>query len=209
MGGFNDQGVAITEMAVEGEPPRDPGRPDIIAALLLRVVLDYAGDVDEALALFGRFNVHFAAVPCHFLICDATGKSVVLEFLDGKATVVEPRQTWQVSTNHVLFGKSEAENDRACGRYRVASDWCEEKRNAEMRGQDILGVMNRVAVDGGWVKRGRAARVSSRVDVCAVGRHHYMARLRVLLAGDADLQHVLPRGQHGTLVDQRLVLTLG
>ena len=68
------------------------------------------------------YNLHFPATTCHYLIADAAGKTAAVEFLDGRVEVTGTEESWQVSTNDRLSGKSEAENDRACWRYRKASD---------------------------------------------------------------------------------------
>jgi hypothetical protein len=120
--GMNEYGVAVSEMTADGiEPPVDPGKPDVTNNLILRLILDYARNTDEAVALVGNYNVHFPVVRCHFMIADAAGKSVVVEFVGGKMDVVPSTRAWQVSTNHLLSRKSEAESIRACPRYRKAS----------------------------------------------------------------------------------------
>jgi hypothetical protein len=62
------------------------------------------------------------ATTCHLLIADGSGKSAVVEFFDGQMHVTTTNEPWQVCTNHAIIGKSEAENDACCDRYRLASD---------------------------------------------------------------------------------------
>jgi len=142
MDGLNEHGVAIGEMALsETRAPADPARPSIINPLLIRMILDYARNTDEALALIRHYNIHFPAVPCHYLIADATGRSVVVEFIEGRVETISSPEPWQVSTNHRLLGRSEAENDRACWRYQTASD-----RVARLDGQlDVAGMLEVMA----------------------------------------------------------------
>jgi hypothetical protein len=123
MDGMNDRGLAISCMTANESrlPPADPARPTLVVTTLMRLVLDYADTADEAVALMRRFNLDFDGVPCHFLIADRTGKSVVVEFVNGQIEAVPATGTWQVSTNHLLFGKSATENDAACDRYRTAA----------------------------------------------------------------------------------------
>ena len=52
-----------------------------------------------------RYNLHFPATTCHYLIADAAGKTAVVEFLDGRVEVTGTDEPWQVSTNDRLSGK--------------------------------------------------------------------------------------------------------
>ncbi len=122
MDGMNRHGVAVADMSVAARPPRDPKKPTIIAATLMRLILDQARDADEAVKLIEEFNVHFVDVQEHLMVADKSGRSCVIEFVDGKTVVTSPQQTWQVCTNHIVAGKSERENDEACKRYRTGSD---------------------------------------------------------------------------------------
>src|SRR5262249_32176917 len=119
MDGTNDRGLAISCMTANESrlPPTDPGKPTLIVPALMRLILDFAGTTDEAVALMHRFNLDFDGVPCHFLIADRTGKSVVVEFVDGKIETIPATGRWQISTNHLLYEKSEPENEAACDRY--------------------------------------------------------------------------------------------
>jgi hypothetical protein len=123
MDGMNEHGVAIGEMSLEGtRAPFDPAKPSVINSLAIRLILDNARNTDEAVDIMRGYNLHFPATTCHYLIADAAGKTAAVEFLDGRVEVTRTEESWQVSTNDRLSGKSEAENDRACWRYRKASD---------------------------------------------------------------------------------------
>jgi hypothetical protein len=121
--GMNDRGLAISCMTAKESrlPPIDSGKPTLVVPAMMRLVLDFAETTDEAVALMRRFNVDFDGVPCHFLVADRNGKSVVVEFVEGQFETVPATERWQVSTNHLLFGKSEPENEAACDRYRTAA----------------------------------------------------------------------------------------
>ncbi|MBN1805362.1 MAG: linear amide C-N hydrolase [Sedimentisphaerales bacterium] len=116
--GMNECGVAIAQNAVpERNTPKDPDKPTLLNSQIIRLVLDYAKDVEEALALIRRYNVDFANVPVHFHIADASGKSAVVEYVDGGVSVVRVDTTWQVSTNF-LFSETQQPD---CWRYKKAS----------------------------------------------------------------------------------------
>lgn len=123
MDGMNRHGVAISDMSVSGvEPPRDSQKPEIISSTLMRVVLDYAKDTQEAIALIKSYNVHFGDAEVHFMIADSTGHSVIVEFIEGDVKVTPSLSPWQICTNSRAWNRSEQERDNACSRYRNGSE---------------------------------------------------------------------------------------
>ena len=142
MDGVNEYGVAIGEMSLAGtRAPFDPAKPSMINSIAIRLILDTARNTDEAVDVLRNYNLHFPANTCHYLIADAAGKTAAVEFLDGRVEVTRTDESWLVSTNDRLSGKSEAENDRACWRYRKASD-----RVAALDGElDVPGMLDVMA----------------------------------------------------------------
>ncbi len=147
MDGMNEHGVAIGEMALsDSRAPFDPEKPSVINPLIIRLILDNAQNTEEALDIMRNYNIHFPAVPCHYLIADAKGHSVAVEFIDGRVETISTDETWQVSTNHRLLGKTEADNDRACDRYKKASDQVA-KLDGRINMAEMLKVMASVSVE--------------------------------------------------------------
>lgn len=123
MDGMNRHGVAVADMSVPAaQAPSSPGKPSIIQSTLMRLILDQARSVDEALQIIDQYNVHFVQHPEHLMIADATGRSVVVEFVESQVRVTESSEPWQVCTNHLICDKTEEENDATCPRYRAGSD---------------------------------------------------------------------------------------
>ena len=83
--------------------------------------MDYARNVDEAIDLIREFNVHFIHAPQHVMIADSSGQFRVIEYIEGKLRITPAQQAWQICTNHLVWNKSEKENDNLCRRYRIAS----------------------------------------------------------------------------------------
>jgi penicillin V acylase-like amidase (Ntn superfamily) len=142
--GMNQYGVAVADMTVKGaRTPYDPAKPSVIHSLAMRLILDYSRNTDEAIELLKQYNIFFVAETVHLLIADASGKSAVVEFIDGELKPTRADETWQVCTNHQISGKSEAENDDRCERYHTASD-----ELAAMKGHastdDVMKVMQSV-----------------------------------------------------------------
>ncbi|MBN2474032.1 MAG: linear amide C-N hydrolase [Pirellulales bacterium] len=122
MDGMNEHGLAVSEMACKAEVSFDDRKPNVNDSLAMRLMLDYARDADEAVALLREYNVHFEEIACHFMVADAGGRSLIVEFVDGEMRTLPADDRWQVCTNNTMSGKSEAERDAACDRYQRASD---------------------------------------------------------------------------------------
>lgn len=74
--GMNEYGLVVGMMAVDADPPYDPGKVTIGSLAAIRLLLDYAKTVDEALNLIGQYNINFEGGPgLHYLVSDRTGQS--------------------------------------------------------------------------------------------------------------------------------------
>jgi penicillin V acylase-like amidase (Ntn superfamily) len=158
---MNRHGVAVSDMSVDGvQAPFDAGKPNILHATAMRLVLDDAKNIDEAIDIFKRYNIHFGATTCHFMVADATGKSAVIEFVDGQVAVTDSNENWQVCTNHQICGASEEESDKTCDRYRHATDELA-KMSATAGIEDVMRIMQSVSKKD-WTMWSSAYDLSSR-----------------------------------------------
>ena len=88
--GVNDAGLAcgiyMSFQGPEGDtPPTDQQteKPDLTSTTMLRMVLDYATTVEEAVELISAYDLHDSANSTfHYMIADATGRSAVLEWVN-------------------------------------------------------------------------------------------------------------------------------
>jgi hypothetical protein len=116
--GMNECGVAMSQNAVPRRNTAvDPNRPTLLNSQMIRLVLDHAKDVDEALDLIRNYNVDFADVCVHFHIADALGNSAIVEYIDGGMAILRNDTPWQVSTNFLLSERQQPD----CWRYRKAT----------------------------------------------------------------------------------------
>lgn len=116
--GMNECGVAISQNAVpQRNTPTDPNKPTLLQSQILRLVLDYAKDVDEALELIRSYNVKFL-LPNHFHIADASGNSAIVEYIDGGMAILRNEKPWQVSTNFLISEPVQPD----CWRYKKATE---------------------------------------------------------------------------------------
>jgi predicted choloylglycine hydrolase len=126
--GMNEKGVFVCMMAVpKAEGLKDAGKVTIGEIEAIRLILDYASSLDEALDLMGGYNIEFTNPRIHYLIADKSGKSTVVEFLKGEMKIIRNKEPWQVSTNFIITG-SGAPAKAPCRRYRVVYDELKEKR---------------------------------------------------------------------------------
>ncbi|MCL1786430.1 MAG: carcinine hydrolase/isopenicillin-N N-acyltransferase family protein [Defluviitaleaceae bacterium] len=105
MDGMNAKGVAIAAVFVpQAEPPHDPSKTKINQLNAMRLVLDKATSVAEAINLLGQHNIFFevgAFVQYH--IADASGRSVIVGFAGGEIVVTEVPEAYQVCANFAAY----------------------------------------------------------------------------------------------------------
>jgi len=143
--GMNEYGVAIGEMTAYGSiAPTDPKKITLGDVTAIRLVLDYAKTVDEAVELLGKYNIYFPpAPPMHFLISDKTGKSVVIEYLKGEMVVIPNENPWQVSTNFIIHESSESTRN-SCRRYSTAQRVMSEK-DGKVSEKEMMNLLEEVS----------------------------------------------------------------
>ncbi|MBQ8540303.1 MAG: linear amide C-N hydrolase [Clostridia bacterium] len=57
-------------------------KPDITSTTMLRMILDYADNVDEAVELVKKYDLHDSAnTSYHYMVADESGKSAILEWV--------------------------------------------------------------------------------------------------------------------------------
>jgi len=123
--GMNEEGLAVGMMAVpSADGPADPQKQTVSSLMIIRLMLDHAKNVDEAIAVFENFNIDFhEGPPLHYFITDRSGKSAVVEFVSGKISVLRNAHPWQVATNFILTGLSPEHSLTSCRRYKKVWDY--------------------------------------------------------------------------------------
>ncbi len=118
--GMNERGVCCgIYMTYQGEETvatnQNTKKPDITSTTMLRLILDYADSVDEAVELVKKYDLHDSAgTSYHYMVADATGKSAVLEWvIENDATdndggkrelkVIYNEGSFQTVTNFILY----------------------------------------------------------------------------------------------------------
>jgi len=147
--GMNERGLAVGMMAVEGEAGHDPTKVTISSLEAIRLLLDYAQDVDEAVALLTEYNIDFGGgPPLHYLLADRSGSSAVVEFVRGEMRVVPSRLPWQVATNFCLDEVQPAGDGSPCWRYNAAWRWLEDA-SGRISVEQAMDLLQAVSQPGG------------------------------------------------------------
>ena len=90
--GMNEAGLAVSVNMIQDSAAieQNTDKPDITTTTAIRLLLDQAGNVDEALELLGQYDLHGSmGMMVHFAIADSTGRSVAVEYVDNEMIVTE------------------------------------------------------------------------------------------------------------------------
>ncbi len=99
--GMNEAGLSVADLIVgDGEMiDQQSARADLTITAAIRLLLDKAATVEEALALLSQYDIHSDIGQAHHLaIADKSGHEVVVEWVANKMIVTES----PVCTNHYL-----------------------------------------------------------------------------------------------------------
>ncbi len=99
--GINEKGLCIADLLAgdDREIRQDTEKPDLTVVSGLRLILDKAATVEEAVALLQQYDMNSSiGTAHHFAISDASGRSAVVEYVNNEMVVTET----SVVTNHYL-----------------------------------------------------------------------------------------------------------
>jgi hypothetical protein len=146
--GMNERGLAVGMAAVPpGHMQPDPDKETIGSLLVIRRMLDYASNVDEAVEIIRSYNVDMqGGPPIHYLVADPSGRAALVEFHQGEMVAVYNDDAWHVATNFLRAsagGSAEGE----CWRYDEIS-----QRLAKAQGQvsscEAMDLLHKVSQAG-------------------------------------------------------------
>ena len=90
--GMNEKGLCVSVNMIEDNESvnQNTDKPDITTTTAVRLLLDNAADVDEALELLGQYDMHASkGLTVHFAVADADGNCVAVEYLNSEMIVTE------------------------------------------------------------------------------------------------------------------------
>lgn len=99
--GINEKGLCVADLiAGDNEVTKqNTEKADLTTTSAIRLLLDKAANVDEAIGLLSQYDMNSSIGMAHHLaISDSDGKSVVVEYVNGEMIVTET----DIVTNHYL-----------------------------------------------------------------------------------------------------------
>lgn len=102
--GMNEKGLSAAILLIPEEEPtvQNTGKIPLNTTAAIRLVLDKAATVDEAIALLEQYDMNSSAKSCfHFQLADAQGNSAVIEYVDNKMSVIRSDKPYQALTNFI------------------------------------------------------------------------------------------------------------
>lgn len=90
--GMNEKGLCVSVNMIQDSAAisQDTGKADLTTTTAIRLLLNQAATVEEALDLLRQYDLHASMnYMVHFAIADAAGSSVAVEYIDNEMIVVE------------------------------------------------------------------------------------------------------------------------
>lgn len=92
MDGINEEGLCVAVLMIDDPDvtEQDTGKPGITTTTAVRLLLDKAADVEEAIELLKQYDMHASArMMLHLALTDRSGRSVAVEYVNNEMSVVE------------------------------------------------------------------------------------------------------------------------
>ena len=116
--GMNEWGLAVGMSAIPySNGVSDSNKKTLGSLHVIRLMLDHAKNVEEALALLRDYDVLFREVPIHYLVADSSEHSAIIEYIDGSARILHNQDSFQVMTNFVITDTPTEQRMSQCWRY--------------------------------------------------------------------------------------------
>ena len=128
--GMNEWGLTVASNTTEAFVNSNPDKTTISSYGAMRLMLDSAKNVEEAISIFEKYNIYFQAeAAIKFIISDASGKSVLIEYVGDEFIIIENSNPWQIATNFrvsAFENEEEPARKRVCKRYTQLFETLEE-----------------------------------------------------------------------------------
>ena len=103
--GMNSEGLSAGILLISDFQltAQDTDKIDLQTTTAIRMILDNCATVDEAVEMLRNYDMNSSAGSTyHFQIADATGKSVIIEYINNEMIVTTPEEFYQACTNFVI-----------------------------------------------------------------------------------------------------------
>lgn len=144
--GMNEKGLAVSVNMIQDNASisQNTDKPDLTTTTAVRLLLNKAANVDEALTLLRQYDLHASmGMMIHFALADTTGKSVVVEYINNELVVTET----PVVTNFYLAegAKHGIGSQQSHERYDILTQALTERSTMTM--EDVRDAMDSVSKD--------------------------------------------------------------
>lgn len=144
--GMNEKGLCVSVNMIEDSDTieQDNRNKDITTTTAVRLLLNQAADVDEALSLLKQYDLHASmGMMVHFALADANGRSVVVEYVNDEMIVTDT----PVVTNFYLAKgeKNGIGTEQSHIRYEILTEKLKEKEMMNM--QEVRDALDIVSKD--------------------------------------------------------------
>ncbi len=144
--GMNEKGLAVSVNMIQDIAIIDQNteKPDITTTTAIRLLLDKAGTVEEALELLNHYDMHSSmGMMVHLAIADASGNSVAVEYISNEIVVTE---TPVVTNFYIADGeKYGIGTEQSHERYKILMDCL--KENPVMNVAEVRDALDLVSKD--------------------------------------------------------------
>lgn len=121
--GMNEKGLCVADLIIDvnENTAQDNAKPDLTTTTAIRLLLDHASNVWEAVELLEQYDMHSSAGMMHHLaIADSTGKSVVAEYVDNELIITE---TPVVTNFYLADEKRGIGSEQSKKRFAILEKW--------------------------------------------------------------------------------------
>ena len=153
MDGINEKGLCVADLEVNegGMVTVDTEKPDVTLTMAIRMLLNRAANVEEAVALLKQYDVFASGgISHHLSLADATGRSVSVEFVEGEIIVVE---TPCVTNFNMAKGDISAGGENAQERYLILQQILQETGGIMDKVQVQKALLSVRKPEGQWTTR--------------------------------------------------------
>lgn len=155
MDGLNEMGVSIAVLLIKDTPTnQESDKIDLTTTAMIRLILDKAASVDEAIALFENTDMHASAgASYHFQVADANGNSAVIEYIGDKLNVIRKANGEHQALTNFLISEEKYGFGGGQDRYEIVMNALNENDGvlSEKEAMDVLKsvAQDKINEDGG------------------------------------------------------------
>ena len=145
--GMNEKGLHVSVLELSTKPTaQNTGKKPIITTVAVRMLLDKCATTEEAVAMLGKYDMYSSAgSPYHFLITDAKGSTVIVEWPDPEQEMIVLDLAF--ATNFQLAGGINKGVGGGHDRYKTVEERLEKSQNT-LTEDDAMKLLEAVSVKG-------------------------------------------------------------